>query len=245
MKKTRRFRGPCVLLLAVLCSALIITWASAAERKGSLRVTLTDDDDLPVAGVTMGLCRVGEKNGTLTADFSGAGIAPASLLSDRDNAANAGKLAAWAGQHALTGAELTTDTAGRVFYDELTEGVYLVLCKPGQELTFTPFLVQIPTVINGTELYNIHSDPKAEVPGDPGTGPSPDPGTGPSPDPGTDPSPDPGTDPGPDVTQEPPGPGLPQTGVDPLPMYMLLALGVLLVVLGCTDLWRNRRKRDE
>ena len=224
------------LFALALCLVMTYGWALAAEKKGSLRVTLTDDDDLPVEGVTMVLLRVGDKDGTLTGDFSGAETQH-SLLSDRYNAANAKKLAAYAKEHQLAGEEQTTDKNGDVFYAELPEGIYLVLCKDGQGLTFTPFLVRIPTIINGTALYDVHSEPKAEdIPDNPDEPVTP-PVTPPGPD---EPGPD---EPGPD---EPGGEGkLPQTGVDPLPMYLLIAAGILLAILGTIDLWQSRRKRNE
>ena len=241
MKRIRWSKITGALLAAALCLALTGVWA-AAGTLGSLRLTLTDEDDLPVEGVTAVLYRVGEPDGTLTGDFSGAGIAPASLLSEHDSAANANTLAAWAAAHGLTGTEKATDASGRAQFVGLSKGVYLVLCKPGQELTFPPFLVYIPMVIGGTTRYSIEAWPKAEKPEDPKPSPSPEPSPSQSPEPSQSPDPSVSPDPSPSPSTDP---DLPQTGVNRTPMYFLLALGAVLVILGLAELWRDRRKRHE
>lgn len=253
MKRIRWSKITGALLAAALCLALTGTWA-AAGTVGSLRLTLTDDDDRPVEGVTVVLYRVGEPDGALTDGFSGAGITPESLLSERDSAANARALAAWAEERGLSGTEKTTDASGRTQFAGLAKGVYLVLCKPGQELTFTPFLVYIPMVIGGVSRYSIEAWPKAEKPDDPSPSPSPDPSQSPEPSQSPDPSasPDPSQSPEPSTSPDPtpspstdPDPDLPQTGVDRTLMYCLLAAGGVLVIVGLAELWRDRRKRDE
>lgn len=243
MKKTRIHNAIRTLLLALLLCCLLSSFAEAASPTGSLRVLLTDDDDLPVSGVTVVLYPVGDKYGTLNDDFSAAGIAPTSLLSDRDNAANSSLLALYAEDNGLTGDEKTTSSAGLVVYGTLPEGVYLALCKPGQELTFTPFLVQIPTVIGGVKNYNVRSYPKAETPADPENPIDPD---NPDPENPTDPDNPSPENPDPDPsgesnTEE----KLPQTGVNIWPTVFLFLVGLVLVILGFRDLWRSRREQDE
>lgn len=248
MKKMKLFKGLRGLLLAALCLALTCTWASAAGREGSIRVTLTDDLDRPVAGAVIALYHVGETDGRLTDGFSGAGITPASLLSTRNNARNSTILSRYAAEKNIAGQEQTTDRAGQVFYGDLTEGIYLVLCKQGQRVTFDPFLVYIPTVINGVKLYDIDSLPKAEDVDSPD--PSPSPEVTPSPEPSGSPEPSASPDPEPSASVDPEpepskNPEVPQTGVNVWPVYLLLVLGTVLVIVGLIDLCRNWRKRDE
>ena len=51
------------------------------------------------------------------------------------------------------------------------------------------------------------------------------------------------TEPSPDVPDEPDEPDIPKTGANTLPMYILLAVGVLLVLLGTVDLLCKRVKK--
>lgn len=250
MKKTKMHNALRVLLMALLLCFLLSSFAQAAGPTGSLRVLLTDDDGLPVPDVTIVLYPVGDKYGTLNENFSAAGISAASLLSDRDNAENSALLASYVEDNELTGDEKTTSTAGRVFYDTLSEGVYLVLCKSGQELTFTPFLVQIPTVIGGLKNYNVRSYPKAETPADPDN-PDPDKPVDPdNPDPVDPDNPDPDNpdpdNPDPDFSGESDtAEKIPQTGVNIWPTVAMFLVGLVLVILGFRDLWRSRREQDE
>lgn len=173
------------LLLGVLCFALCATWAFAAGSVGSISVFLTDDSDLPVGGVGVTLHRVAEPDGTLTARFVGAGVDPAAMASGLDNAKNARTLADYAAAQGISGTVRTTGSDGWARYDDLTEGIYLVLCSAGQSVTFAPYLVYLPTVINGTADYDVESFPKAEDV--PPVIPTPTPGPEPtgSPEPGT------------------------------------------------------------
>ena len=173
------------LLLGVLCFVLCATWAFAAGTKGSISVFLTDDNDLPVGGVAVALHRVAESDGSLTAGFAGASVDPVTLASGLDNAKNAKALADYAAAGGLAGTVKTTGSDGWTKYENLTEGIYMVLCRKGQNVTFTPYLVYLPTVINGAADYDVESYPKAEDV--PPVIPTPTPGPEPtdSPEPGT------------------------------------------------------------
>lgn len=267
MKKTRTLNG---LLAAALCLLLCAAPAFAAAA-GSICVRLTDGDDLPVSGAVIVMNHVADADGALTARFVGAGISADSLLDSRDVAKNSKALSEYAEQWGIAGQEKSTDSDGRVEYTGLSEGIYLVRCQAGQKVTFPAFLVYIPTVINGVEIYDVQSEPKAEDAPDPeptpsvtpGPSTSPDPSPSPSadPSPSVEPSPSPTVEPSPSPSVEPspspspssdpspsPDPGkpdLPQTGVRVWPMYLLLGLGALFIVAGLIDLCANRRKRDE
>jgi len=211
----RRLR---VLTAAVLLALYCTAAAAAAEKSGSLTVLLDRQDASPAADIAVRLYRVGEPDGSLTADFRAAAIDPASLLAERDSARNAGILAALAESQTLPGTEIRTDAQGSARFAGLSRGVYLAVCPAGQTLTFPAFLVCIPLSVNGSTSYDVVSRPKA------GVSPSPTPTPGPSPDPG-------GT--------------LPQTGADPLPLLALLAGGCICVILGTADILRSRRDDHE
>ena len=214
MNKT--LRRLCAFAAAVMLALYCAVAAAAAGKTGSLTVLLSDGDGAAVPDILIRLYRVGEPDGTLTPEFSAADITPDSLLSQRDSPQNAVTLAKLASARQLTGTETATDQRGSVRFTGLTEGVYLVLCPPGQAMTFPVFLVCVPLTVNGSATYDIVSRPKAEPPADPTPTPSPTPDG-----------------------------ALPQTGADPLPLLLLLVGGCLLVIWGTADILRSRREPDE
>ncbi len=222
----RRLRAIAAALLAL---ALLLS-APALAAAGSLRIELTDDADAPVEGVAAALWRVDG------AAFSGAGVSAESLARERDAAENARTLAAYAAAESIPAdAEGATDARGVLRFGELAEGVYLVVCRAGQELTFPSFLVSIPLRVGGSTRYDVTSRPKAE-PAEPQPTPTPTPTPEPTPVP-TDAPPEPTPEP----TPEPVDDGkLPQTGQDPLPVVLLAAGALALLALG---VWERRKRR--
>lgn len=190
MNKT--LRRLCAFAAAMMLALYCAVAAAAAGKTGSLTILLSDRDGAAVPDILIRLYRVGEPDGTLTPEFSAADITPDSLLSQRDSPQNAVTLAKLASARQLTGTETATDQRGSAYFTGLTEGVYLVLCPPGQAMTFPVFLVRVPLTVNGSTTYDIVSRPKAEPPDDPMPTPSPTPDG-----------------------------ALPQTGADPLPLLLV------------------------
>lgn len=89
MNKT--LRRLCAFAAAVMLALYCAVAAAAAGKTGSLTVLLSDGDGAAVPDIL--LYRVGEPDGTLTPEFSAAGITPDSLLSQRDSPQNAVTLA--------------------------------------------------------------------------------------------------------------------------------------------------------
>ena len=174
-------RRLCAFAAAVMLALYCAVAAAAAGKTGSLTVLLSDGDGAAVPDILVRLYRVGEPDGTLTPEFSAADITPDSLLSQRDSPQNAVTLAKLASARQLTGTETATDQRGSAYFTGLTEGVYLVLCPPGQAMTFPVFLVRVPLTVNGSTTYDIVSRPKAEPPADPMPTPSPTPDADPLP----------------------------------------------------------------
>ena len=115
-----------------------------------------------------------------------------------------------------------TDTNGVAVFPDVTPGLYLVLrTKTAPEntpYTFEPFLAGIPTVVNGTAVYQVVAEPKYGW-----DTPSPEPTVPPS----------------------TPNPSFPQTGQLwwPLPVMIGLAIALMVAALAC----RKRsplKKRD-
>ena len=207
------------LLGALLCAVLLT--AAAAAQPGSLQVTVEG----AAGGMTVTLYSVSDPQGVLTAPFAGAALTAEQLLDQKQNPENAALLASYAAEHALAGSTLDTDESGTVRFSDLTDGIYLVVGSSSDGLVFDPFLVYLPTVINGEALYDITATPKAEQPEDPENPDEPE-----NPD---DPKP-----------SDPPGPNLPQTGVQTWLVYILVGAGALLVVCGIFLLIKGKKKDE-
>ncbi len=215
-----------IRLGALLLALVLLLCAPAQAASGSLRVVLTDGG-APAEGVAVTLYCVSAP------EFSGAGLSGEDLGRERDAAKNARTLAAYAAEQRLAGTEGVTDGKGVLRFDGLEEGVYLVVCAGGQELTFPAFLVSIPLRVGGSTRYDVTSRPKAEL-----AEPTPEPGPEPEPipaDPGVPP------EPAPEEPMDPTDEGkLPQTGQDPLPVILLAGGALALFLLG---LWEHARRR--
>lgn len=189
-----------VLAAALLWLLLCVPTAAAAEW-GSLKVR----------GVTqtVRLYQILDPAGSPTAAFSGAG----ELLEAVKTApvAAARKLAEYAAKN-HEAAEKTPDQTGAVFFGDLPLGMYLV-CSTGGE--FAPFLLEIPTELNGKTVYNIEAKPKQEETPPEETVP-----------PTTQPP----------AATEPGDPAIPQTGVSVIPKYTLMCLGTVLTLWGLCDM---------
>ena len=209
MMKKRNFAW---LLAALLCLTVLAPAAFAAEV-GSLKITVEDSPGLSIV-----VHSVADLSGTLTEEFSGAAIAPETLLDSKEGAVNAAALYAYAVENNIPGTQQTTDADGVVYYEGLAEGCYLVYCT--KEGEFDPFLAFIPTEINGERVYAVEAEPKSEE---------------------TEPTTEP-----PATTQPTqPEPEIPQTGVSVIPKYTLLILGSLVVILGMVELLRGRKEKHE
>lgn len=207
MKRMRQLHK---LLAAILCAAALTV--SAAAQSGSLTVTV----DGAEAGMTVTLYAVADPQGVPTADFAGAGLTDADLLDEKQNSVNSGILASYAQENALSGTALETDETGAVCFDGLAEGIWLVVGETADGLVFDPFLVYLPTVINGEALYDISANPKVEEPSQPDEPDQPD----------------------------QPGPNLPQTGVKVWIVYALVGAGAVLVLCGAILLAKGKKKDE-
>lgn len=187
-------------LFALLLTLLLALSASAAEA-GSLTITGIED---PVC-----LHYVADADAALAEAFADAPVE--NLSEDTAAAANAAILYDYALENSIPGTQLAPDANGVLLFEVLSEGLYLLYSPSGE---FTPFLVNIPTVLNGETVYHIHAEPK---PGEP-----------------TEPA----------VPTEPtePDPEIPQTGRSVWPKYILMVIGAAAVLIGIIDLIRGREK---
>lgn len=121
----------------------------------------------------------------------------------------------------------TTDSNGILRFDDLSTGLYLIVrveaAENNAEYSTSPFLVDIPTLLNGVLYYDVKSVPKFEGPD---TSPPPSPSTPPD-----------GQDP--DVNK----PAiLPQTGDNSAIGWWLLALAISFGVIVGISIYKKRRR---
>lgn len=191
----------CMMILLLLT----LSPAALAAQSGSLEVQDIDD---PVC-----LYRLTNGSGRVTEDFAGADI----TIPGEDPVATAKQLQSYAKQHNLTG-KTARPTRGTAAFSPLEEGIYLV-ASLGQPEEFDPFLVGIPTVINGEKVYHIEAKPKQEEEETQST-------TAPTEPENTDTA-------------------IPQTGTSVIPQYTLLVLGSLLTLAGLFQVIRGREDCHE
>ena len=201
-------------LIAVLCAAVMLCAVAApalAAKVGNISVEIKDDDDKPVVGFEVCIVKVADKNAKLIGDFKAASITPNKLKDEKNNAKNAKKLLAYVDN--AVAEKKATAANGRLAYKNLEEGIYLIYDAGNDGHKFDPFLVKMPTVINGSADYDIVASPKIDPITPPGGGgggggtpptPTPTPGDEPTPSPGPSDPVDPSDPP---VGPTPPGGG--------------------------------------
>jgi len=150
-------RAALMLLILLLCSV-----PALAAPMGSLQLILQDSDGQPVADVQVELIRVAGMDGEgcrLREGFEGLGVSGDTLYTE-PTPENAELVYQYVCANDLKGIVKTTSAAGTVSFNGLGEGVYLLFERGGQEVAFEPFLVVMPTRIDGEPAYHLVSIPK-------------------------------------------------------------------------------------
>lgn len=187
--------------LALLLLVLIPVSASAAQL-GSL---LVQEIDHPVC-----LYRFADAKGDFTEDFMECDLPE--LFGDHATAAKA--LQGYVQEQGIKG-QTAAPVNGEAIFENLEKGTYLVcsLRTPGE---FAPFLLPMPTLLDGEIIYDIQAKPKIEdIPGerDPGRGDS-----------------------------RPNDKKIPQTGTSVIPQYVLMVLGTLMTLAGLYEVLAGREE---
>jgi len=150
------------ILLVILL--IFVSMASAAYGAVlcSLFVNLADDDGNAVSGVSVEMFRIAEKTNstfTVTDEFLSSGINAEDILNG-NGAAVASRLQQYVFSHGLKGNVKKTDSLGQAGFRGLEEGIYLVMERGNQEVSFNPYLVMLPDVMGGLHQYVVNSSPK-------------------------------------------------------------------------------------
>lgn len=247
-----------MLLALLLCSFAVSAFADSPlpdlDRKdGAIAITVKDSTGKVVPGGSLTIYRVANavyndanQEFVLTDDFSGCGVQLSSYVkptagSDHPTIAVSEQLIekfdGYARKNKISGTEKEIGTNGKLTFDGLSMGLYLVAQTEGakQYTTINSFLVSLPgwNDKKGEWVYTVDASPKvgtvSPVPTDPTTEPTTAPTTTP---PTTKPT-----------TSTTPSTGnkIPQTGHAWLPVWVLTAAGLTLVVIG----GRLRRKESQ
>ena len=230
--------------LAIILVLLLLPCSVFAAEAGSLQIVLKE------GGVQVALYPVASADGTLSAEFAAVDISADRMLAEKYGRKNAKILYQYALSENVAGTDHTTDSNGVTHYTDLAKGIYLIACADEQEVDFIPFLVKVPTVINGEAQYYLKATPKTITPGDSsGKDPEPedpkdqenikdpdvprDPSADASPGNPTKPIPEPEV---PNHTLEMDDPIIPQTGAVRYPIWLLNGFGTLCIVVGILQL---------
>lgn len=194
-----------IAMLLVLLLVLTAPRALAAEQ-GSIQV----------CGIDQSVCLyfVAAADGTPADDFADSTV---DLADEAQAAAKAKALWKLAREKDLAGQTQQADAAGNVLFEPLEEGLYL-LVSAAEEPEFDPFLVKLPTLLDGKQVYHIEAKPKQEE------APPTEPTTPPT---------------------EPPRTDIPQTGNSVTPIYLLMGGGILVTMAGLYQMIRGKEERYE
>lgn len=213
------------VLAAALCLLLCATaWADEAARSlyetGSITIHMKDiDSGAAVPGGVLRYYRVAQPvrtNGNDSWGYVDAFAGCKASLEDIGAAELAANLAAYAQDQAIPGQEVTVGEEAQVVLSDLPAGLYLVVQVTAADgySPVEPFLVSLPTVVDGAYVYAVDSTPKLELKKAP---------------------------PPPEVTPPLP-PKLPQTGQLWWPVPLLAMAGLALMISGvCAN--RRRPKQ--
>ena len=251
------------LLLAVVALMLILSVSVSVlagpvpdtARRCSVTVSFQKDKE-PVAGGSVICTRVGYIY------MDGISVRYRRVLDNADminlqDPDTAHELERYVKQNNITGTAKTVGKDGKVTFDNLEPGVYLIRQKnaPDGYMPIKPFLVTLPYLKDGEYIYDLDASAKTELdkepseptepstgPTEPSTGPSEptEPSTGPSeptepstgPSEPTEPSTGPSEPTEPTEPTEPGGGDAPQTGQLNWPIPVMAVMGIFCLCLG-------------
>ncbi len=154
------------VFFTVVISILIIFGgikAFATQQPCSLTINVTTaDNSAQVSQIKVGLCKIAslqEGKYELTDAFSTSGISVENILNKTNSNHNA-EIYRYVIDNNITYDTATTNSEGSAVFSNLNQGIYLVFCENSQSLTFSPYMVSLPAVVNGNLVYNVTSEPK-------------------------------------------------------------------------------------
>lgn len=172
----RKKRKSVILLIGVLLSMLLLSTSSVwgETSKGSISVQL-DKIGTPLQGVNLFCYQVGDpvkENDVIEGwealeEYSSLNLNLNELEDTQKHKETAEKLEAYVNQKELPPfLKGATDEAGKLRFENLEEGMYLIVQKSGRSVygTIQPFLINIPYTEDGIFLYDVETQTKGELP---------------------------------------------------------------------------------
>ena len=165
-RKNKKTAGVFFLAVILIFVVLVAVSVDAAGRKGSITVQLNEigTDREGTALECFYVAEQKENGWHLTEAFEGCKVTPWNLSKSADYKKAAEKLSSWVTAKKLSAEKRVTDADGKLVFEDLDEGIYLIRQKNGQKTygAIAPFLVCVPMEENGEILYDIHTKSKGE-----------------------------------------------------------------------------------
>ena len=149
------------LVTAVLLLGSVLP-CIAAEH-GSITLTLEDKEKNQINATTVHLCQIAELNSTgyyPTEKFEDSGISISGIINSPDES-TAKTLLDYVMEKEIETLSAVSDN-GRVLFDDLELGIWLVYCDDASAYVFNPYIVLLPYKVEGVLSYDIQSIPKLE-----------------------------------------------------------------------------------
>lgn len=161
MKKFLKYILTVLLVIATISGIAVSCFA--AQNKGSVVVTLEDEEKNRINGIEIHLCQIALLNSTgyyPTAPFESSGISVSGIVNRPDDLA-ARSVLSFVKENGIGSVSKTTEN-GTVSFTDLDLGIWLVYGQEGENYTFSPYLVFLPYESGGKLFYQVSSSPKTE-----------------------------------------------------------------------------------
>lgn len=240
----KRLRFCTVLVMLLMLLGMFPQFVYAQQSVGSIQLDChvqKGNDTIPLSGDTYAIVPIAEidvkeQGESLFLDYRikegfEAFDCDWAALTDGARLDKALKLEEYCKNNNLLTTKKVSDSNGILRFDDLSTGLYLIVrveaAEENAEYSTPPFLVDIPTLLNGVPYYDLKSVPKFEGPD---TSPPP-----PSPSPSTPPA------------EEDPGVNkpaiLPQTGDNSAIGWWLLVLAISFGAIVGISIYKKRRRQ--
>lgn len=149
-----------IALISLLVIGIIIP-CSAASLTGKITVILEDKDKNQINGQEVLICQIAKLNNSgyyPTAHFEDSGISIAGILNNPDQA-TAKSVMKYATDNNIPSISAISGE-GKVEFNNLDIGIWLVYCKADGKYTFNPYIVLLPYASNGELYYEVSASPK-------------------------------------------------------------------------------------
>lgn len=164
-----------LVAIVVALSANVLAFAVAADtpidmsRRGSISITLIDaNTGNTVTGGSLTAYQIAypvENNGIYSFEFTDEMKNCGLDLSDLESSSLAISLAYYVKSHDIEGKTINVNNEGKVKFDNLDLGIYLVVQSTVSDnyVTIKSFLVSIPMDVDGELVYDVDATPKAST----------------------------------------------------------------------------------